>query len=70
MAACCSFDGKVMLQYYTPQEGAAACILQLASSLAMAKDVQIGVDEQVWSVLGPALGLLLVAPAQHLEAET
>ncbi|WIA32775.1 hypothetical protein OEZ86_005959 [Tetradesmus obliquus] len=41
-----SFNSKIMLQYYTPQEGAAACILQLAISLAMASDEQAAVAEQ------------------------
>jgi hypothetical protein len=49
--ACCSFNGKIMLQYYTPQEGAAACIVQLAISLAMASDEQPGIAEQVRQAL-------------------
>jgi hypothetical protein len=45
--ACCSFSGKVMLQYYTPQQGAAACILQLAYRLAMAGEEAAAIAEQV-----------------------
>lgn len=51
MSGCCSFNSKIMLQYYTPQDGAAACILQLAISLAMASDEQAAVAEQVGWVL-------------------